>query len=190
MSLVKHDDVVETLAAHRADHAFHVRILPRGPRRGPHTCQSEGRDRTAERVIEDRIASVEKIARRHLPGKGLAQLLARPRRCRVRRHVDVEDAPPLVGEHNEDEEHATGEGRHGEEIERDQRARVILQEGAPCLGRRPTPAGHQSRYRSLGYCETKRGQPAVDAWRSPQRVGDSRCRRRGREALERFGLGD
>ena len=29
MSLVEHDDVVETLAAYRADQAFHVWILPR-----------------------------------------------------------------------------------------------------------------------------------------------------------------
>ena len=29
MWLVEHDDVVETLAAHRADQAFHVWILPR-----------------------------------------------------------------------------------------------------------------------------------------------------------------
>ena len=33
VSRVEHDHVVETLAAHRADQAFHVRIVPRRPRR-------------------------------------------------------------------------------------------------------------------------------------------------------------
>jgi len=123
--------VVETLAAHRADHAFHVRILPRWPRRGPYIRQAEGRDRPSEGLVEDRVAVVQENARGHLPGERLAQLLARPRRRRVRRDVDVQGTPTLVGEHDEDESHATGEGRHGEEIERDERAGVILQEGAP-----------------------------------------------------------
>jgi hypothetical protein len=34
--------------------------------------------------------------------------------------VEVEDAPPMVGKHDEDEEHAEVRGRHREEIDRDQ----------------------------------------------------------------------
>jgi len=34
--------------------------------------------------------------------------------------VEVEDAPAVVGEHDEDEENAEPSGGHGEEIDRDQ----------------------------------------------------------------------
>ena len=151
MSLVEHDHVVETLAAQRADQAFLVWILPRGPRRGPDIRQAEGGDRPPESLVEDRVAVVQEHARGHVPGERLAQLLARPRRCRPRRHVDVQDAPALMGEDNEHEQHATGEGRHGEEVERDERAGVILEEGAPRLRGRPTPTRHETGHRSLGY---------------------------------------
>ena len=167
MSLVEHDDVVETLAAHRADHAFDIRILPRGARRGPDIRQADRRDRPSEGVIEDRVAIVQEKARRHLPRKGFSQLPARPRQCRVRRHVDVQYAPARVGEDDEDEQHATGEGRHREQVERDERAGVILEEGAPCLEGRPTPTGHQPGHRSLGYGKTELDEFAVDAWRPP-----------------------
>jgi hypothetical protein len=43
----------------------------------------------------------------------------------MRGHVEVEDPPPLVGEHDEDEEEAPPRGRHGEKIDRDQVADVM-----------------------------------------------------------------
>ncbi len=50
--------------------------------------------------------------------------------------VEVEDAPAMVGEDDKDKEHAQLGGGHGEEIDRDQVADMIGQEGSPSLRRR------------------------------------------------------
>jgi len=73
-----------------------------------------------------------------------AQLPARPHRRGVRRDVDVQDTSAFVGEDDEDEQHATTKGRHGEEVERHTRADGTPEEGAPRLGRRP-PTGRDRR---------------------------------------------
>ena len=101
------------------------------------------RDGVAERGVEDRIAVVQHKPRSHLPGKGLAELLACPCRRRRRRDIDVQNAPTVVGEDDQDEEQATRDCRHREEVDGDERADVVLEERPPRLGRRPTPTGHQ-----------------------------------------------
>ena len=50
--------------------------------------------------------------------------------------VEVEDAPAVVGEHDEDEQHAQARGGNREEIDGDEVPDVIGQEGAPRLRRR------------------------------------------------------
>jgi len=89
-----------------------------------------------------------------------AQLLPRPHRG-VRGDVDLQDTSAFVGEDDEDEQHATRKGRHGEEVERHTRADVISEEGAPRLGRRPTPTRHQPGRRSLRHRETELDELAV-----------------------------
>ena len=54
----------------------------------------------------------------------------------MRDQVEVEDAPAMVGEHDEDEEDAQASGGHGEEIDRDQVPDVIGLERSPDLRRR------------------------------------------------------
>ena len=49
------------------------------------------------------------------------------------RHVDMQDAAPIVGEDDEDEQDPAGERRHREEVDRDGRAEMVLEEGAPAL---------------------------------------------------------
>jgi hypothetical protein len=56
MGFVQHHDVVEALAAEGADEPFHVRILPRGPRRGLHFVDPKGLDSAGERDPVDRVA--------------------------------------------------------------------------------------------------------------------------------------
>jgi hypothetical protein len=50
--------------------------------------------------------------------------------------IEVEDAPPVVGEHDEDEQDAPARGGNGEEIDGDEVPDVIGQERAPRLRRR------------------------------------------------------
>jgi hypothetical protein len=56
MGFVQHHDVVETLAAEGADETFHVRILPRGPRRRLDFADSQGVNSAREHDPVDRIA--------------------------------------------------------------------------------------------------------------------------------------
>ena len=48
-------------------------------------------------------------------------------------HVEMDDAPAVVGEHDEDEEDAEPSSGHGEEIDRDQVPDMIGQKGSPSL---------------------------------------------------------
>jgi hypothetical protein len=54
-------------------------------------------------------------------------------------HAEVDDAPAMVGEQNEDEEHPQARRGHREEIDRDQVPDVVGEERPPGLRRRGVP---------------------------------------------------
>jgi hypothetical protein len=103
MPLIEDDDVVQTLAADRADDAFDVGILTGRARCGADGRETEGLDRPTERRVEGRVAVVEEEPRVRVLGKGLAELLSGPCGRWVPRHIDMQDASPVVGQDNEDE---------------------------------------------------------------------------------------
>jgi len=81
MPLIEDDDVVQTLAADRADDAFDVRVLPGRARCRAHGRHTEGLDRPTERRVEGRVAVVEEEPRVRVVGKASRSC------CRV--HADV-----------------------------------------------------------------------------------------------------
>ena len=68
----------------------------------------------------DAVAIAEEVGRRGVVWEGVDDLLGRPGARGMFGHVEVEDAPAVVGEHDEDEENAEPSGGNGEEIDRDQ----------------------------------------------------------------------
>jgi hypothetical protein len=132
---VEHNHVINTLATSGSNESFDEGILPRRARCREHVLNPE-RLRGEPQAIECVIAIVEQVSRRVVPRKGLAQLLGRPRRCWMRRHGDVPDASPIVGEEHQDEQEAVGRSRDLEEIRRHDLADVVPQECAPGLRRR------------------------------------------------------
>jgi hypothetical protein len=119
MPLIEDDDVIQTFATDRADDAFHVGILPRRAR-----CRADGRepqgfDGSTERWVEGRVAVVEEEPRVRVVGEGLAELLSGPGGRGVLRHIDMQDAPPVVGEDDEHEENPAGERGYREEVDGD-----------------------------------------------------------------------
>ena len=82
-----------------------------------------------------RVAVPEQDPRHAVPGEGLPDLLGGPAGRRVRRDVHVEDAPPGVREHHEDEQHAERRRRHREEVARGELRGVAGEEGPPRLRR-------------------------------------------------------
>jgi hypothetical protein len=96
-------------------------------------------------AVERVIAIMERISRRLVPRKGLAKLLHRPRRRRMRGDRNVPDASPIMGEKHQDEQKSVGRGRDHEEIGRDDLADMIRQERSPRLRWRLPPASHMFR---------------------------------------------
>jgi hypothetical protein len=103
MPLIEDDDVVQTLAPDRADDAFDVGILPGRARCRADRREAEGLDCPTERCVEGRVAVVEEEPRVREVGEGLAELLSGPSGRGVLRHIDMQDAPPVVGQETEDE---------------------------------------------------------------------------------------
>ena len=104
VGLVQHHDVVEALAAQGADEAFHVRILPRRPRRRLDFVDPHGLDSAREHDPVDRIAVAQEVSRGGLPGERLHELLGRPLGRGGVGDVDVDDASPVVRQDHEDEQ--------------------------------------------------------------------------------------
>ena len=96
-----------------------------------------------------RVAIAEDPARRRVVRKRLDQLLRGPRGGRMLRHVEVHDPSTMVQQDDEDEQDATRDGRHGEEVDRADRGDMIREEGSPGLRRWPSRPPHQPRDRSF-----------------------------------------
>ena len=74
--------------------------------------------------------------------EGVHDLLGGPVGGGVLGHVEVDDAPAVVGEHDENEEHAQARGGHREEIEGDQASDMVVEERPPGLRRPGAPLRH------------------------------------------------
>src|SRR5215472_6441486 len=57
-------------------------------------------------------------------------------------HVEVDNATPVMGQHQKYVKDLETQGRHGKEIDRDQLLEVIVQEGAPSLRGRLSATHH------------------------------------------------
>jgi hypothetical protein len=83
----------------------------------------------------------------------------------------MENLASVMGQHHKDKEHPKGECRDHKEIDRDELAHVIRQEGTPALGRRGPTAYHVFSDRGFSDLDTEFQQLAVDARGTPGRVG-------------------
>jgi len=78
----------------------------------------------------------------------------------------MEEAPPLVRQDDKDIENSKGDGRHHEEVRRDQLLRVVVQESPPRLGGRFSLTNHVLGHGGLGYFDTELEQFPMDPRRS------------------------
>ena len=95
----------------------------------------------------------------------MADLVGRPRDRRVPGHVDMQDLASVMGQHDE-----CKRWDH-EEVDRDELADVIRQEGAPGLGRRGPTTHHVVPNRGFSDRDAELEQLAVGARGAPGRVG-------------------
>ena len=82
----------------------------------------------------DGVTITQEIGRRGVVREGVHDLLGGPVGGGVLGHVEVDNAPTMVSEHDENEEHAQARGGHGEEIEGDQVPDMVGEESPPVWG--------------------------------------------------------
>src|SRR2546427_2092214 len=165
--------MIQTLAPDRTDEALGARILPGAVRRredfgDPHALHS-----VPKLLAVDLVTVAQEIGRR---GESVHDLLGGPVGGGVLGHVEVDDAPAMVGEHDEDEEDAEPRGGHGEEIDRDQVPDVIGQKRPPGLRGRGAPLREQPRDGALGHIDAELQKLTMDSRGAPERVrGGEAC---------------
>jgi hypothetical protein len=125
----------------------------------------------AELLAIDLVTVAQEVGRRGVVRERVYDLLGGPEGGGVLGDVEVDDAAAMVGEHDEDEQHAQARRRHGEEIDGDQIADMVSEEGPPGLRRVGTPCRHEARHGALGHIDTQLKELAMDARGAPQWVG-------------------
>ena len=126
--LAEDDDVIETFSPDRADDALDQRILPRRTRRDDHLLDSHVLEALLEVESIDAITISDQVLRSVVKGEGFDDLLSGPCRGRMCGDVEVNHLAPIVSEHDEAVEDSESDCWDGEEIDRGDVLRVVLQE--------------------------------------------------------------
>jgi len=113
----------------------------------------------------------KEIGRRDVVREGVHDLLGGPARGGVFGHVEVDDAPAMLSEHDEDEEHPQARGGDREEIDADQVPNTVGEERPPGLGRRNAPLREQPGDRTLGHLDPQLQEFAMDSGGAPEEIG-------------------
>src|SRR4051794_4439310 len=100
----------------------------------------------------------------------MAQLLHGPLRCGMSRDAKLENAPPVVCQHQEHVEHLKPERRHGEKVDGNHALHMVVQEGSPRLGRRLAPPYHVFGDGRLGNLDPEFEQFAMNTRSTPPRI--------------------
>jgi hypothetical protein len=117
--LAEHDDVVEALAANRADEPFDEGILPGRAWGDPNLLNAHARDALGEHLVVDGISIAKEILRSGLCRERLDELPSRPGGRGMVRDVKVDQFAAVMSQDDEDEEQAEGDGRDNEEVDGD-----------------------------------------------------------------------
>ena len=115
VAFAEDENVIETLAPDRADEPFHERILPGAVRRRNDFLDLHALHSVPKLVAVDVVTIAEETGRRRgVVREGVHDLLGGPVGGGVLGHVEVDNAPAMVSEHDENEEHAQARGGHRE----------------------------------------------------------------------------
>jgi len=169
VAFIQHDHVVEQIAAAGANPTFGHTVLPRTAEAGSFRLDAIALHGADDFFVEIRTAIKDQIARRRVVGKCLAQLLGHPCAGRMSRHIEVKDAPPVVGDDKEAIENTEGERWLSEEVHRCDDFTVVLQERRPslCWLRISRRSSHPSQHRSFRDIEAEHLELAVNPRRAP-----------------------
>ena len=137
VALVEDDQMVEALAAQRADQALGDRVrLGRVHRREDRLDADPGSARDEGAAVAA-VAIADQVARLFAPRCRGDHLPPDPFGRRVAGDVEMDEPPPVMRHEEEHVERVEGDRRHREEVGRPDVRRVVAQEGTPGLRRRP-----------------------------------------------------
>ena len=95
----------------------HIGSLPRRARCRQHFADAHVSHLFSEVLAKDGIAVAQQVARELVGGKCLPQLLSRPLRGRGGGHIEVQDAAPVMGQHQKHVEDLEAKGGYREEVD-------------------------------------------------------------------------
>jgi hypothetical protein len=135
MLLVHRDDVIQQVPPTAFDPALRDAILPGTLERGPHRPHVEGSYRCGnlKPVLPVPVKDQESGSRPRR--KGFPQLLNRPQAGRVLGHVEMQNLPAVVGNHEKAVEQAERDGRNREEVHGGDCLPMVAEKREPTLGR-------------------------------------------------------
>ncbi len=162
----KHDHVVETFAADRADESLNVSILPGrsgGDRMVPNANCSDP-------LQEDRTIRGVSIPRRVVPRERLGDLARDPLRGWVCRHAKRHPNSSSVAHNDKTIQNLECNRRQHKEVDRRDAVGVIAEKRPPALRRWPRVAAHVPSDRRLGDLEAELEQLTMNTRRAPKCV--------------------
>src|SRR5215471_6616851 len=162
--------MIQAFPPNGSDQPLDISPLPRRSRSGQHLLNVHVPDLAAELVAEDFVAVSQQIPWDLLKRKRLPQLLRGPLRGRVSGYVKVHHPTPLMRQHQKYVQHLEADRGHAEEIDRDQRLGVVIEEGAPSLRRRSALPDHVFGHTGLADGDAQFEQLTMDVGRAPERV--------------------
>jgi len=127
------DDVVKALSPDRSDHPFNVGILPWRAWCREHFVDAHSLDPGADLQPIHAVPVPDHVAWCRVPREGFCHLLLDPGRCRMSRHADMHDPPPVVVQHDQHEQEPEGGGGKNEEIHGCRAMYVVAQKREPSL---------------------------------------------------------
>jgi len=129
-------NMIQALASDRANEPLREGILPGAVRSDDDLLNIHALHAAPKVLSVDLVAVAQEIAGCGVVRKGVDDLLSGPVGGGVLGHVEVDDAPAMVSEHDKNEEHAQACSGDGEEVEGDEVPHMVIKERAPRLRRR------------------------------------------------------
>src|SRR5882672_6390698 len=110
VAFVEDENVIETLAPDRADEPLREGILPGAVRRRQDFLDPHALHSVPKLLAVDVVTIAQEIGRCGVVREGVHDLLGAPVGGGVLGHVEVDNAPAMVSEYDENEEHAQARG--------------------------------------------------------------------------------
>src|SRR6202030_2252129 len=124
---MEHHHMIEALASNGADRSLYIGTLPRRARCRQNFADAQVSHLFAEVIAENSIAVAQQVAGQLVKGKGLPQLLSRPFRGWVGGHIEVQNATPVMGQHQKHVKDLEADSGYREEVHGDQLLAMIFQ---------------------------------------------------------------